>query len=235
MTTGKLVSIKLVADRLMQNPMMSDVPWEFIISNVVECMRIVGTKPMYISSKETIEVAHFRGLLPLNVMQIDGVFRVDNNKMLKMDSNEDDLSDHYNSFSSTPTIIGGPKFSLGNSKIHTSFETGKVLIVYKSIATDEDCFPLLPDNPEFLRAARAYVRYQWYDILNDMDKISSAKLNKAEVDYLYYVGQAQSSLQMPDEAEMEALTNSITQMLPSTTQHKERFAYLGNQEFLKTH
>ena len=43
MKNGKLVSIKLIADTLMQNPLLKDLSWEFIVSNAVECMRIVGT------------------------------------------------------------------------------------------------------------------------------------------------------------------------------------------------
>ena len=66
-----------------------------------------------------------------------------------------------------------------------------------------------------------------------MDKISGQKLNKAEIDYSYYVGQAQSNLQMPDEAEMEALVNSMTKILPSRTEFENRFKFLGSQEFLK--
>jgi hypothetical protein len=155
--------------------------------------------------------------------------------MIPMISNEDTLSDHYSSYPSAAPTEVGDKYSLNNSKIFTNFEKGKVLIVYKTIATDEECYPLIPDNPEFVRALRAYIRYQWFDILNDMDKISAQKLNKAETDYMFYVGQAQANLQMPSEDEMEALVNSITQILPNRTQHADRFQFLGNQEFLKIH
>ncbi len=233
-TNGKLVSIKLVADMLMQNPIMKDLSWEFIVSNAVECMRIVGTKPMYISSKEVVEIKQSRGTLPVNIMEIKSVIKIEEDgRMIPMRSNEDTLADHYGSFPATPNIDSGFTYSLNSTRIFPNFESGKILIVYKTIATDEDCFPLLPDNAEFLRACRAYIKYQWYDILNDMDKISDRKLSKAETNYLFFVGQAQSNLQMPNEDEMETLVNSITQILPSRTQHQDRFQFLGNQEYLK--
>ena len=52
---GRVISIKSVADMLMQNPMMKDISWEFIVSHAVECMRIVGTAPMFISEQEVVE------------------------------------------------------------------------------------------------------------------------------------------------------------------------------------
>ena len=233
MNNGKLVSIKQVADRLLQNPVMSDVTWEFIVSNAVECMRIVGTKPMFISATETIEIKNFRGELPINMMKLVSAMKVGPNALIPMSSNEDTMAAHYGSFPSAPTGVYGDKYSLNNSKIFPTFETGKVVLVYDTIATDEECFPLIPDNPELLRAIRLYIRYQWFDILNDMDKISGQKLNKAETEYAYAVGQAQSNLQMPSEDEMETLVNSITQILPSRTQHADRFRFLGKQEFMK--
>jgi len=233
MQNGKLVSIKQVADRLLQNPVMKDVTWEFMVSNAVECMRIVGTKPMFVSATETIEIKNFRGELPINMIKLVSAMHVVGNTMVPMSANEDTLSAHYASFSSSPTDSGGNTYSLNNSKIFPTFEEGKIVLVYDTIATDEECFPLIPDNPELLRAIRLYIRYQWFDILNDMDKISAQKLNKAETEYAYAVGQAQSNLQMPSIDEMEALVNSITQILPSRTQHSDRFRFLGKQEFMK--
>lgn len=212
---------------------MKDLSWEFIVSNVVECMRIIGTKPMYYSDKEIIEIKNHKGYIPPMVMGITGVFKVqENNDLVAMHVGEDILHDHYGSFNSAPSAKGGYTYSLNNNCIFPNFDEGKVLIVYDAIATDEECFPLIPDNAELIRALRAYVKYQWFDILNDMDKISDRKLDKAETDYSYYVGQAQSNLQMPSIDEMEALVNSITKILPSRTEHANRFQFLASQEYL---
>ena len=58
-------------------------------------------------------------------------------------------------------------------------------------------------------------------------------LNKAEVDYMFNVGQADSNLKMPSIDEMEALVNQITQLIPRTSEHASRFEFLGSQEQLK--
>ena len=234
MKNGRLVSIKLIADTLMQNPLLKDLSWEFIVSNAVECMRIVGTPAMFISKEEVLEVKNFKASLPVDIININSVMAVSaGGALTPMSDNQDTLGAHYDTYSTASGQAGGLSYTLNNTRIFPNFEEGKILIVYKAIATDEECYPLIPDNQELIRAIRAYIKYQWFDILNDMDKISGQKLNKAEIDYSYYVGQAQSNLQMPDEAEMEALVNSMTKILPSRTEFENRFKFLGSQEFLK--
>ena len=234
MKNGKFVSIKVVADMLLQNPLMKGMNWEFIVSHAVECMRIVGTPAMFVSDKEVIEISNHKGSLPVNINRIDQVMKVEaNGGLTPMSEGQDTLHDHYGSFNSAAAKTGTPTYSFNNSRIFPSFKDGKVLVVYDAIATDDECYPLIPDHPELIRALRSYIKYQWFDILNDMDKISDRKLNKAEVDYSWNIGQAQSNMQMPTIDEMEALTNQITQILPSRTQHGERFQFLGQQEFLR--
>ena len=234
MKNGKLVSIKLIADTLMQNPLLKDLSWEFIVSNAVECMRIVGTPAMFVSKEEVIQVKNFKGSLPIDIINVNAVMKVEaGGALTPLSDNQDTLAAHYDSYSSAAGQAGGLSYTLNNSRIFPNFEEGKLLIIYKAIATDEECYPLIPDNQELIRALRAYIKYQWFDILNDLDKISGAKLQKAEIDYSYYVGQAQSNLQMPDEAEMESLVNSMTKILPSRTEFQNRFKFLGSQEFLK--
>ena len=71
--------------------------------------------------------------------------------------------------------------------------------------------------------------------MNDMDMISDRKLNKAEMDYMFNVAQADVNLKLPSTDEMESLTNMITQILPSRTEFKRRFEFLGAQEFQRIH
>jgi hypothetical protein len=184
MKNGKLVSIKLIADTLMQNPLLKDLSWEFIVSNAVECMRIVGTPAMFVSKEEVIQVKNFKGSLPIDIINVNAVMKVEaGGALTPMGDNQDTLATHYDSYSSAAGQAGGLSYTLNNSRIFPNFEEGKLLIIYKAIATDEECYPLIPDNQELIRALRAYIKYQWFDILNDLDKISGAKLQKAEIDY----------------------------------------------------
>ena len=197
---GRLVSIKIVADRLMRNPVLKDLSWEFIVDNAIEVMRILETPALFVSKQEAIGVVNYKGKLPIDIMQVTGVFRQD-----------------------TPTSALIP------------LRTGTVVIAYRAIAMDEECYPLVLDNAVLLRCIESYIKYRWFDILNDMDQISDRKFNKAEVDYLANVAQADSNLKLPSDDEMETLVNQITQLIPSREQFQSRFQFLGAQEYLRIH
>ena len=61
MVNGNFVSVKMIADRLMQNPIMKDLNFEFIIDHTVECMRLVNMPPIYVSRIANIEIDMFKG------------------------------------------------------------------------------------------------------------------------------------------------------------------------------
>lgn len=229
----KLVSLKQIADKLKQNPVMSDLTWEFIVTHAVECLAIVGTPAIYVNKTVDIEVKDFRALLPIDLMGIDGVARAYQGTIVPMRTSEDILHENYAGLKGVPDVNSGFTYTTSHSALFTNFESGNVLVSYKTLATDEECFPLIPGQPELVRAVESYIRYKWYDLLNDLDQMSAQKLNKVETEYAWNVGQAQSALKMPNIDEMEALVNSITQILPDRKQHHSRFQYLGAMEHMK--
>lgn len=264
MISGNFVSVKHIADRLMMNPLLKDLNFEFIIDKTVECLRLVNIPPIYVPGKAWINIKNFRGDLPIDMIYLKQAFFVTNgdrishmpNKfaanyaevlaiasnsqdlpahvsLIPMTQGTDSIQEHYNCMpgeSSNSEMT----FSLTNNKIYTNIEEGVVFLAYKAIAVDENCFPLIPDNIKLIRAIESYIKYKWFDILNDMDKVTDRKLAKAEADYCWNIGQAQSDMIMPNETEMEALVNSITKLLPSTDQFKQRMKFVGSREYMKT-
>ena len=251
MNTGRLISLKVVANRLMQNPVLKDINWEFMVDKAVEVMSLLDAPAMYVSKQESISIVNFKGKLPIDVMHITGVFKRDDSyvasatslntaattdTLMSRRAGTDTLHDHYGSFNSaTAGTNGGETYTLSSNNVFTNFESGTVVIVYKAIATDEDCYPLIVNNASLLRCIESYIKYRWFDILNDMDQISGQKLNKAEVDYLANVAQADSNLKIPSDDEMESLVNQITTLIPPRKQFQDRFTFLGAQEHLRIH
>lgn len=263
MISGNFISVKAIADRLLMNPLFKDINFEFIVDKAVECLRLVNMPPVYVPGKATIVIKNFRGDLPIDMIYLKQAFYISNSSSVQTIGNgthptTGDIVDFVSSSAAlgaelipmtqaTDTVHEAyaclPKnnsnhdqitFSLTNNKIYTNIEQGGVFIAYQAIAVDEDCYPLIPDNVKLVRAIESYIKYRWFDILNDMDKISDRKLSKAEADYCWNIGQAQSDMIMPNETEMEALVNSITKLLPSTDQFKQRMKFLGSKEYLKT-
>lgn len=231
-STRNLVSIKMVADRLMRNPIMKDLNYEFIVDNAIQVLRILDAPSIYVTKRERLNVVNFRTLKPIDMIKIDGITRTDTGRPITLSSSEDISQEFFHAGGSTPSRRDYT-YSLNSKYVSVNFETGTIDIIYKAIAVDEECYPLVLDEETLLRCIESYIKWKWYDIMNDMDMISDRKLHKAEVDYMFNVGQADSRLKMPSQDEMETLTNMITQILPSTTEFKRRFEFLGAQEQMR--
>jgi hypothetical protein len=232
-STGNLVSIKMVADRLMRNPLMKDLSYEFIVDNAIQVLRILEAPSIFITKREGLNVVNYRALKPVDMIKIDGVARTDKGGAPIPLTATEDISQEF--FHVGNKLSNRIDFTYGiNSKyINVNFEKGTLHIIYKAIATDDECYPLVLDNETLLRCVESYIKWKWFDILNDMEMVSDRKLNKAEVDYCFNVAQADANLKLPSADEMEALTNMITQILPSTTEFKRRFEFLGAQEQMR--
>lgn len=235
MVSGHFVSVKSIADRLMMNPLFKDVNFEFIIDKTVECLRLVNMPPIYISKAEKVTIKKFKGNLPVDLIYVEQVYQSSSGGLVPLDKGTDILHDNYSSIDKKSFKGGSITYSLSNSKINTNLENGEFIIAYKAISVDEDCYPMIPDNIKLIRCVESYIKYRWFDILNDLDKITDRKLQKAEADYCFNVGQAQSDLCMPDEAEMEIFTNSVRNLMPNNDQFKQRMRYIGSKEYIKVH
>ena len=200
--TGDLVSIKLIADRLMRNPILKDLTWEFIVDNAIEVLRILEAPSLFVNRSEGLEVKDFRAMKPVDIMKINGISKIEGNALSPLTANQDVNADDYPGMQSLAVNPEGT-YSLNSRYIITNFETGKILISYKAIATDEECYPLI------------------------------RKLNKAETDYCFNVAQADANLKLPSIDEMEALVNQITQLLPDRSAHASRFEFLGSKERIR--
>jgi hypothetical protein len=230
--TADTVSIKLIADRLYRNPVMKEVTYEFIIDNALEVMRIIDAPALYGNKREKIKVVNYRASKPANMMRVESIARTDRGAMETMTST-DFVSQDFLESGDYNVLRSSMTYSLNSKYINTNFEGGEIEVIYKYIMTDEECYPLIIDNPILLRCIESYVKWKWFDILNDMDIVSGQKLNKAEQDYMFNVGQAHADMIMPSIDEMESLTNMITQMIPSRTEFQKRFEFLGEQEYLR--
>ena len=231
-STGNLVSIKMIASRLKRNPLMKDLSYEFIIDNAIEVMRILDAPAIYATKKESLNVVKYRALKPAYMMKVESVSRTDRGRHEPLTSTEFVEQEFLHEGNYTPARYDNT-YMMNNKYINVNFESGSLDVIYKIIATDEECYPLILDNATLLRCIESYIKYKWFDILNDMDVVSNAKLSKAEQDYMFNVAQADVNMKLPSVDEMEQITNVITQLIPGRTEFSNRFEFLGSQEFLR--
>ena len=225
----------MIADRLMRNPLMKDLNYEFIVDNAIQLLRILEAPSIYVTRREGLNVENYRALKPIDMIKVEGIVRTDQgNTPIPLQASEDIAQEFFHVGNSLPNRLDNT-YSLNSKYVNLNFETGNINIIYKAIATDEECYPLVLDNETLLRCIESYVKWKWFDILNDMDMVSDRKLNKAETDYCFNVAQADANLKLPSMDEMETLTNTIVQLIPSRTEFSRRFEFLGQQEKLRIH
>ena len=81
---------------------------------------------------------------------------------------------------------------------------------------------------------KAYIKKEYFGIQFDLGKINLSVMNRADQEYAWYVGQAQSELIMPSIDEMESITNMWNRLI-DVNQHRHGFLHEGTAEYIRIH
>lgn len=97
--------------------------------------------------------------------------------------------------------------------INTSFSEGIVTIYYRGIKTDEDGFPMIPDNPNYIQALYWYCRAMmigagWKDGVFTYEKC----IEQFEV---LYAPRALAEMRMPSPEQMERRIETFVRFIPN--------------------
>lgn len=235
----KTTNIRRVADRIMRHPLLRDVPFETILDYTIDFLQIVGVPSLFEEKTALLHVENYRCMLPC-----DYVSMIQVRTAKKVDGIEPNHRSHISYRYSTDSFhMSNEKPDVGRygtdltykiqgSVIYTSTKDTDIEIAYNAIATDGEGYPLLPDNPSFLRALEAYVKKQQFTILFDLGKLQPAILQNAQQEYAFYVGQCQTDMIMPSIDQMESLTNLWTALIARANEHSKGFINSGSKEYL---
>lgn len=116
-------------------------------------------------TQEPIKVSNHKGLLPCNIYDITQVRYWDTNSYLKY------ASDTFHLSTNRRKAVDGTFMTQGDYII-TSKKDCELEMSYIAIKTDDDGFPMIPENSVFYRALQAYIKKEWFGILFDMGKIT---------------------------------------------------------------
>ena len=241
----RYTSIRRVLDSLHDHPMMADLTLEQAVRHTLRFIGIFGMTRFYQDKEDIIDIHEFRGLLPCDLISIIQVKDECSGICLRS------MTDTF-----TPGLMPPPpphptkhmpyippmapghgeaSFKTQGRVIFTSFPEGKVRIAYKAIPVDEDGFPLLIDNENYLAALEEYIKNQVFTVKFDQGKISAGILQNAQTDYAFLAGQLQSEMTIPSYSEMESITRYLTSILHSVKHFDNGFKDLGSREYIKKH
>lgn len=224
MNTGYITIQKIIED-ISYHPLLRDIPIDRVVNYTLELMRIIGCPKLFEDKFATIEIKDYRGLLPCDFVFIKQVMGECNQEFVGATDN----------FLGTHEVKGTLSYKIQGNVIITSLNKGFVDIAYRAIATDENGFPMIPDNAEFIRALESYIKVERFKILFDMGEINANAFQVAQQDYCFNIAQAINNFNIPTEDEMETLTNIWHNLIPRMREHSNGFATMHNKEYLKRH
>lgn len=251
----RYTNIRRVLDNIHDHPMMSDVTLEQAVRHTIRFIGIFGLTKMYKDKEADVDIHEFRGELPCDLISIIQV--KDGPHGICLRSMTDSFTPgllplprhnpcpphkeqhpHHWHFPYIPPMAPGhgePTFKTQGRIIFTSFPEGRVRIAYKAIPVDEDGFPLLIDNENYLAALEAYIKKQVFTVKFDQGKISASVLQNAQAEYSWLAGQLNSEMTLPSISELEAISRYLTSILPSVRHFDNGFKNLGDREYIRKH
>ena len=122
-------------------------------------------------------------------------------------------------------------YIVDNDYIKTSFESGKICLSYMAFPTDDDCYPLVPDDISFKEAMFWYV-YKKILLSNPTFKNNGIDYGTAENQWKYYCTQARNAANYPDIDKYESYMNQWVRMIPNMNRHDLGFEQMNTREDL---
>lgn len=216
-------------DRLTRHPLLQDIPFETVVDYTVDFIRIVGTPPSFLDKTAIIDIVDYRGILPCDYYEMTQVRLNDGSKRtFRYTTDSFHMSDNKPELSDLTYKIQG------NCIFTAPLEQGQIEIAYQAMPMDEEGYPLIPNNSSYSRALEAYIKREWFTILFDQGKLNGQVLARADQEYSFYVGQAQSEIIMPTIDQMEAISNMWNTLL-SRDEHRHGFLDSGTQSHIINH
>tara|TARA_R110002020_G_scaffold45592_3_gene130279 strand:+ start:322 stop:1206 length:885 start_codon:yes stop_codon:yes gene_type:complete len=122
-------------------------------------------------------------------------------------------------------------YIIDNDYIKTSFQSGTICLSYMAFPTDEDCYPLIPDDISFKEAMFWYV-YKKILLSSPKFKNNGIDYSFADQQWKYYCTQARNAANYPDIDKYESFMNQWVRLIPNMNRHNVGFEQLNTREDL---
>ena len=221
-------NIRRILDRVMRHPMLRDIPFETAVEYTVDFISLMGTPALYEEKTAIVEIKDWKGQLPCDfehMIQVRGVGKKKLGPTYRYSGHSFHMSDKK-----APIEALEFTYKIQGMVIFTSTKDIDLEIAYRGFAVDDEGYPLLPDNPSFLRGLENYIKLQWFTILYDMGKLPQQVLVNTQQEYAWAAGDAQSEFSRMTLDEAETLFNSFKTLLPRNNEHWKGFFTNGSKE-----
>ena len=248
----RYTNIKRVLDNLTDHPLLRDLTLEQVVRYTIRFIALHGFPLLYQDKIEDVEIEDFRGVLPCDLISIIQV--KEKGSQICMRSMTDtftpglkphpeertyvDPLNNVRKIHKVPAIrerLEEKTFKTQGRIIYTSFPVGCVEVSYKAIPVDEEGFPLLIDNENYLAALEAYIKKQVFTVKFETGKMQAGVLQNAQQDYAFLARQLVDEFQIPSYSEAESLSRMYQTLIPKMREFDNGFKKVGDREYLRKH
>lgn len=141
-----------------------------------------------------------------------------------------DNNDYQPSTQSGTQFSGDYYYSIAGNWVKTNIRAGYLLISYQAIPTDEDGYPMIPNDVSFFEALYWYVNMkitypQWKN-----GQVRDAVYYDAKSSWNYYRKQAYGNAMMPNGDQLESIKNTWIRLIPEINADKNFYSTSAHQE-----
>lgn len=213
-----------------------------VIEWVGELIDLIGVRIQYIEkitngtcaapcpNPAPVIIENYMGELPCDLVRLNQARRKDDKIHLTYST---DNFHQYNDVNGAQVNFAQPgqfPYKIQNGIIQTSFKEGELELSYLAFPTDENGFPMIPNETKVILAAAMYVIERIDYRLWRQNKISGDVYEKSHRDYCLRVAQATSYLNTPTVDQAESLKNMWLRLIPRIFSHRDGFRYLSQEE-----
>lgn len=191
-TMNTFIPYTAIIEELYEHPLLSKLDESKILTHVLNFIRLVGFTKLYVNKVEKIKIENYRAVLPCDCVQV-----------LQVKKGEHILDYTTDTFFSSVNDKQSLDYKIQGNIIYTGFKEGEIEISYYAIKTDEEGLPMIIDNPVFIEAVIAYIKYKVFNIQFDLGLCQHAVFTEAKNSYYLSVAKLQGEMHRLslDEAE----------------------------------
>ena len=215
----KSVSCKRVIDKVFgaYGTLLSQHTDRLIGESIVwvgDAIESIGTVINLESKTAYLKITNGRTPLPCDLHLIESVSYKGN--WLRYGSQTFNYNLHCDDCVNANIIEGDYSYTINPNYINTNIEDGEeICVFYKAIPTDQEGFPLIPDNFAASECVFWYITKQLM-LGGFTHPLKEINYEKAEANYIKYRTQAENQLEMFDIPRFEAFANSWVRLVPNT-------------------
>jgi len=209
----------------------TEINFSDVVEWVAESLQLIGAYSQFDEKVDCIEICEYQAELPCGFHKLmDASY---NGLPISWATNT--LISQYGCEScKVPPCCTQETFYITESHIKTSFREGKICLAYLAIPTDEEGYPMIPDDVYFDKALKAYCTYMLDRIEFRKQRLPEVAYRDSERDWLWYVAAAKGSANQPNMHQLENLKNTWVKLIPKQNEFNTFFSNNNKQERRRT-